>query len=137
MYRHILLIQAIAEAIVEFFVCKLIFFDYMDKFDDDLSNDREHIILFFGTYLMFCLPYKVFGIIVLHSYSQFKLDLPISDGGEFVSKLQRANRSYLYDMEIEGSGTQSDFNYEIEPLIVRSGNQDDRGSHGSMGVKVL
>ena len=90
-YRYNLFFQSVAEAVIEFIVCKVIFIDYMHSFDDNLGNDDEHLIMFYGSYLMFCLPYKVFGIIVLHSYSQFKLDPPIAEGvdedRDFVSKM--------------------------------------------------
>ena len=121
------------EAVIEFISCKVIFLGYMHSFDADLGNDDEHLIMFYRSYLMFCLPYKVFGIIVLHSYSQFELDSPTTDGAngdcKFVSK--HVNRSYLDEAESESHGTAADFDIEIEPLIGRK--SDD----GNAGVIVL
>ena len=123
------------EAVIEFIACKVIFLGYMHSFDANLGNDDEHLIMFYGSYLMFCLPYKVFGIIVLHSYTQFQLDTPTTDRADgdlkFVSKLQHVNRSYLDEAESESHGTAADFDLDIEPLIGRK--SDD----GNAGVIVL
>ena len=134
-YRYNLVFHSVAETVIEFIVCKVIFIDYMHSFDDNLGNDDEHLIMFYGTYLMFCLPYKVFSIIVLHSYSQFKLDTPIAEGvdedRDFVSKMQHVNRSYLDEAESESHGTAADFDLEIEPLIGR------KSEDAIDGIKVL
>ena len=87
-YRHILLVYSIGEMIIEFSVYSMFFMDYMDNLEYEADLNAKSISMFASTYLIFCLPYKVFCIMILYHYSEFEIEKQWSDSdSEHLSKL--------------------------------------------------